>query len=416
MPDNPLRGHFLLDADVVFLNHGSFGACPRSVLEVQAGLRDRIDRNPVRFLARELPALLDAARQDVARFVGARPQDLAFVRNATSGVSAVLRSLRFAPGDELLLTSHAYPACRRAAEFVARGSGATLRVANIPFPIRNGEQAVEAVLAAVTRRTRFALIEHVTSPTGLVLPIAPIVEALKGRGVDVLVDGAHGPGMLELSLEALGAAYYTGNFHKWCCAPRGAAMLWVREDRQTGIQPPVISHAHGTARGDARFCAEFDWTGTDDPTPWLCVPEALRFVGSLVPGGWPALRSCCRALALSARRCLADALEQAPAAPDEMIAFLAAQPLPDRAAAGTTSGALDPLQALLYDEHRIEVPVIPWPAPPRRLIRISAMVYNHLSEYQRLAAALRLGGSRDGRQCPGRVAFPVSSSGDDQMA
>lgn len=381
------RRDFLLEPGLVFLNHGSFGACPRPVLQAQQRLRARMERNPVRFLSRELPGLLDAARHHLASFLGARAADLVFVRNATTGVNAVLHSLDFRHGDELLLTDHAYPACRKAAEYVARRTGVGLRVASIPFPLTAPDLATEAVLAAVTPRTRLALVEHVTSPTGLVLPLERIITELNARGVDVLVDGAHAPGMLDLHLDGLGAAYYTGNLHKWCCAPKGAAFLWVRQDKQVAISPTVISLGYGT--GPRPLQAAFDWAGTDDPTAWLCAPNAIDWLAGRMPGGWPKLRAHCRALALLGQSQLAGALDQSPAAPEEMVGFMAAQPLHEQADAPVRAHGLDDLQTNLFERHHIEVPVIDWPSPPKRLIRISAMPYNREEEYAYLASALR---------------------------
>ncbi|MCA9661874.1 MAG: aminotransferase class V-fold PLP-dependent enzyme, partial [Myxococcales bacterium] len=210
-----LRARWTLDPAITFLNHGSFGACPRVVLDAQQALREELEREPVRFFVRELPGRLDAARERLAAFVGADPADLVFVRNATEAVNAIVRSLDLQPGDHILTTDHAYNACRNVLEYVAERRAARVNVATIPFPIASPAQATAAILAAVTPQTRLALIDHVTSPTGLVLPIAEIVAALAERGVDTLVDGAHGPGMIDLDLEAIGAAYYTGNLHKW---------------------------------------------------------------------------------------------------------------------------------------------------------------------------------------------------------
>jgi isopenicillin-N epimerase len=250
---------------------------------------------------------------------------------------------------------------------------------------------VDAVLARVSTRTRLALLDHVTSPTGLVFPIARLVAALAARGVDTLVDGAHAGGMVPLDLAALGAAYYTGNCHKWMCAPKGAGFLWVRPDRQRDVRPTVISHGANARRTDvSRFRLEFDWVGTHDPSPYLCVPDALACIGGFVPGGWDEVRVRNRALALEARTILCDALGVPPPCPENMIGSLASVPLPDGPAVPPASAfATDPLQDALRTRFGIEVPVAPWPASPKRLVRISAHLYNARDEFERLAAALR---------------------------
>ena len=388
--DLDLRQHWGLDPEITFLNHGSFGACPLAVLEHQRQLRERMERQPVQFLARELEPLLDEARAELASFLGAAAEDLAWLSNATTGVNAVLQSLAFGPGDELLTTDHEYNACRNALEHVAGRSGATVVVAPVPFPLGSPDEVVDAVLSRVTARTRLALIDHVTSPTGLVLPIERLVRELAGRGIETLVDGAHAPGMLELSLDELGAAYFTGNCHKWLCAPKGAAFLHVRRDRRNRVRPLVISHGANSPRRDrSRYHLEFDWTGTDDPTAWLSVPAAIRFMGGLVEGGWPELRRRNRRLALQARDELCRALSVEPGCPDEMVGSMAALPLPPGAPGSTTSALYtDELQSALLRRFQIEVPIIPWPAPPARLVRISAQVYNRPEQYRRLAAAL----------------------------
>ena len=380
-----------LDPEVVFLNHGSFGACPRAVLEEQDRIRLRMERQPVQFFVRDLEGLLDTARAELAAFLHAPSTDIAWVPNATSGINAVLRSLSLAPGDELLTTDHEYNACRNALEYVAGRTGARVVVARIPFPLADADQAVDAILERAGGRTRLALIDHVTSQTGLVLPIARIVAALAGRGIDTLVDGAHAPGMLDLRLADIGAAYYTGNCHKWLCAPKGAGFLYVDPDRQSEIRPVAISHGANSPRQDrSRFLQEFDWVGTDDPSPMLCVPGAIRFMESLLPGGWPALRAHNRALTLDGRRELAEVLGIDLPSPDTMIGSLAALPLPDGAMEPPKSAMYaDPLQDELLRRWRIEVPIIPWPDVPKRLIRISAQIYNDPTQYRLLAEALR---------------------------
>jgi isopenicillin-N epimerase len=384
-----LATHWKVAQNITFLNHGSFGACPDIVLDAQTELRARMERNPVQFLDRELEPLLDAARAELGAFLGAQPQDLAWIANATAGVNSVLRSMAFAPGDEILVTDHGYNACRNAVEYVAQTTGARVVVAQVPFPLASGRQVVDAVTAAVTSRTRLALIDHVTSPTGLVWPIQPIIDTLQGQGIDVLVDGAHGPGMVVLDLDRLGAAYYTGNCHKWTCGPKGAAFLHVRRDRQLHLHPLSISHGfQGPTRGRPRFWMEFDWTGTGDPTAALCVPVALRFLAGLRPGGWPAWLAANRALVLQARDLLCSAWAVAPPCPDELIGSLATVALPGHLHDSDDATELppDPLAAHLWQVHRIEVPVMTWGG--HRWLRVSAQGYNHLPQYAKLADAV----------------------------
>jgi isopenicillin-N epimerase len=380
-----------LDPGVAFLNHGSFGACPRTVLLAQQAIRDRMEREPVQFFVRDLEALLDSAREALAAFIGADSQGLAFVPNATAGVNAVLRSLRFRSGDELLTTNHAYNACRNGLEFAADQVGARVIVAEVPFPIRTPDEALDHLIAQVSSRTRLALLDHITSPTALIMPIGRIVAALNERGVDALVDGAHAPGMLPLDVRSIRAAYYTGNCHKWICAPKGAGFLYVREDLRSEIHPLSISHGRNAKREDrSRFRLEFDWTGTDDPSAYLCVPEAIRFMGGLLPGGWAELMRHNHDLAIAGRRILCEALEIPPPAPDDMLGSMAALPICDGSPEAPASSLYaDPQQVQLFDRFAVEAPFVPWPAPPKRLIRISAQIYNELPHYHRLAVAVR---------------------------
>ncbi len=381
-----------LDPAVTFLNHGSFGSCPLAVLEFQREVRERMERQPVTFFVRDLEGLLDGARGKLATFVGSAAEDLVFVPNATSGVNAVLRSLEFQPGDELLVIDHEYNACRNALDYVAQRSGARVVVVKIPFPLTSGAEITARVLGAVTPRTRLALLDHVTSQTGLVLPIEDLVRELNAQGVDTLVDGAHAPGMVQLNLQQLGAAYYTGNCHKWICAPKGAALLHVRQDRQERIRPLVISHGGNSQRTDrSRFLIQFGWMGTSDPSAALSVPRAIEFIGSLRPGGWPEVMRSNRELALAGRRVLCEALGNPLPCPDELIGSLASVPIPDATDRTPSKNPLylDALQDRLLAEFGIEVPIVPWPAPPKRLLRISAQLYNSLPQYERLAGALK---------------------------
>jgi isopenicillin-N epimerase len=385
-----------LDPKVDFLNHGSFGAAPTAVLQAQTAIRQRMEAEPVAFFSRDLEGLLDDARVYLGAFVGANPDDLAFVDNATTGINAVLRWLPLAAGDEVLTTDHEYNACRNAMDAMASPVGARVVTVAIPFPAVGPEDVVDRVRAAVTPRTRLAVLDHVTSATALVFPIEELVAELAARGVDTLVDGAHAPGMLDLNLDDLGAAYYAGNLHKWVCAPKGAAFLHVRRDRQKGFHPLVVSHGANSERTNrSRFRLEADWTGTRDPSAWLAVPAALDLLGGLLTGGWPAVRLRNRDLARRARDLLCAALAIASPAPDAMLGSMASVPLPEETAAGRVQGVDlygDPVHDALL-ARGIQVMVTPWPQRPdggswRRLVRVSAALHNDLDQFVRLAAAL----------------------------
>jgi isopenicillin-N epimerase len=398
-----LARHWALDPEVTFLNHGSYGACPVEVLAVQREWRDRLERQPVKFLSRDLDGFLAEARGAVAAFVGADPDDLGFVANATGGINAVLRSLAFQPGDEILMTDHEYNAILNVARHVAARDGARVVVAHLPFPAISPDEIVDRVLAAATDRTRLAVISHVTSPTALVFPIERIVAELRDRGVDTLVDGAHAPGMVPLDLDALGAAYYSANLHKWVCAPKGSAFLHVRRDRQAPVRPATISHgANAPETRKVRFRSEFDWQGTLDTTAWLATPAAIEVVGGMVDGGWPAVMARNRALAVDAGRAIAAVLGTQPSTP-AMIGSMVALALPADGPLGGVASAdqsspleADPLQTRIYDEFAIEVPIGPFPVPAvespdasRRVIRVSMALHNDASDVDRLVEALR---------------------------
>ena len=287
-----VRHEWALDPSFLTVNHGSFGATPRVVQAVQAQRRARMEAQPTRFMATGLPQALRAAADRLGTFLGARGEDIALLDNATTGCNAVLRSLRLDPGDEVLVLSHGYNAVRQTVRFVTDRAGARMTEAALPFPAPDAAGLTEAVVKALGPRTRLAVIDHVTSGSALVMPLAAIVAACHDAGVPVLVDGAHAPGQLDLDLEAIGADWYAGNCHKWLCAPKGSAFLWARRDRQADLHPTVISHGYGQG-----FGAEFDWTGTRDPSPFLAIPAALDFHARL---GGAALRARNATLAAAA--------------------------------------------------------------------------------------------------------------------
>lgn len=376
---------FALDPTVVHLNHGSFGACPRNVLRDQDDRRAQLEFATMRYFVRQWQADVDVARAAVAGFVGADPAGLVFVPNSTTGVATVLASLALRPGDELLTTDHAYRACRLALERIATAAGARVVVAELPWPAPDAAAVTAAIVGAATERTRLALVDHVTSATAMIIDVAAVIAALAARGIDTLVDGAHAPGQVGLAIDALGAAYYVGNGHKWLCGAKGSAFLWARADRRAGLHPLVTSHGFASSYGPAnRFWAEHDWTGSHDPTPYLVLPLAIATIGAL-GGGWDRVRAHNHALVIAGRARVAAQLGAGAMAPDALHGAMAVIPvsLPPGAAAHA-------IERQLLDAGW-EVPVIAGPRG-QALVRISAHLYNHLAEYDGLAVALAAAG------------------------
>ncbi len=366
-----MKHEWRLDPDFLTVNHGSFGATPLAVLAVQEDWRRQMEAQPTRFMSRVLPAALRVAADRLAAYLGARGKDLAFVDNATSGCNAVLRSLRLAAGDEIVVLRHGYGAVMKTARFVAERAGASVVEAAVPFPRPSVEAVVASVAGVLTERTRVAVIDHVTSGSALVLPVAEIVAACHAAGVPVLIDGAHAPGQVDLDLTALDADWYAGNCHKWLCAPKGSAFLWARPDRQADLHPTVISHGFG--RG---FLAEFDWTGTRDPSPALCVPAALDFCERL---GGAALRARNVALAIEGASLVARRLNSEVGTDGPMTGAMGLVRLPVGRVADDAL-ALD-VRGRLMDAgcdapvHAIDGAI--W-------LRLSAFAYNEADDYVRL--------------------------------
>jgi isopenicillin-N epimerase len=387
---SPLVKHWNLDRTVTFLNHGSFGACPIPVLEKQNEYRLRMEEEPVRFQVRELEELIWESKNALANFIHAKAEDLVFISNATTGVNTILNSLQFEAGDELLTTNHCYGACLNAAKWFCEKANAKVVVAEIPFPISSPEEVTAVILNKVSAKTKLVMIDHITSPTGIIFPVKEIVAALNSRGIDCLVDGAHAPGMLDLNLEEINAAYYTGNCHKWTCSPKGSALLHVRKDKQHLIHPLSVSHAYDVPDVKEKlWSSNFFWPGTNDYTTYLCVKDAINFMGNLFDGGWNELRNNNRNLVLAARKMLGEKMNTPLPAPEEMIGslsniFLSKTELPEYG-----FNYIDPLQNKLWDEYKIEVPVIIWnKTEPRLWFRISAQCYNSIEQYEYLGEAL----------------------------
>ena len=372
-----LRRLFRLDEAATFLNHGSFGLTPLTVLAAQEALRAEMERQPVQFLSRvTLQPRLRAAAGQLAAFLGAAGEDLVFVDNATTGVNAVLRSFVLRPGDEVLVTDHTYPAVRNAVRFVCERAGASIVEAKLPFPAQSSDAIVAAVTAALTDRTRLAIFDLVSSASAIIMPVAALSRVCRDAGVRVLVDAAHGPGMLDLDLPALQADWVSGNAHKWLFAPKGCALLWAAKEAQQDLHPTVISH--GFEQG---FTNEFDWTGTRDPTAWLAMPAALDFYRSMGDG---TLRARNHALAVAAGEMLAKRWGTMTGAPAAMAGAMAVVRLPGRSPA--TLAAAQAVHDRLWQKYHIEVPVMS--IGQALWVRVSAQIYNDLEDYEKLAVAL----------------------------
>ncbi len=381
-----MLAHWPLDPAITYLNHGTVGVVPRRVTEAQRAISDELERQPARFLLRELadtgpwpmtaPPRMRVAAAAVAAFVGVAPDDLLFVENTTTGCNAVLRSFPFAAGDEILLTDHGYGAIANAAHYAATRVGATARTLELPYPGTTPQAVTAAIEAALTPRTRMLVVDHLCSTSALVLPVREICAACRARGVSTLVDGAHVPGMLPLDIPALGADFYTGNLHKWAMTSRPLGLLWAAPERRAGLHPTVISWGYG--RG---LAAEFDLPGTRDPSAALSAPAGLAFLREL---GIEAMRAWNHRLAWDAARALTRHWGTAIPAPEAMYGSMVTIPLPDRV--DPDPRAVETLRTALLFEDRIEAQLLAFRG--RAWLRLAAQVYNEPADFERLREAI----------------------------
>lgn len=369
-----LRDLFLLDPSVIFLNHGSFGACPEPVFRVYQDWQRELERQPVEFLGRRADVLLDAARAPLAAYLGADLDEIIFVTNATIGLNQVARSLLLQPGDEILTSDHEYGALDYTWDFIASKAGAKVVRQTVPLPLNCAEDFIEAIWAGVTPRTRVLFLSHITSPTALIFPLEELCRRARAAGILSIVDGAHVPGQLDVNLHALGADFYSGNLHKWLCAPKGSAFLYARREHHTWLEPLVISW--GWHYGSS-FVTQNQWQGTRDLAPFLSVPAAIEFQRA---HDWPEIRRACHALARQTyqRITALTGLEPLSADSDQWFAQMVALPLPACDA--------EVLKARLYDEYRIEVPVTR--QGQRLCLRVSLQAYNSQADVDALLVAL----------------------------
>lgn len=371
------RSHFLLAEDVVHLNHGSYGATPHEILDVQRRWRDEMEREPSGFMHARFPALLRRAADALGGYINAEANQIALVENATTGVNAVLSSLEFQSGDEILITDQTYGAVRNTVAHVCRRGGARLVTVSLPFPNPDEAGVLRSFANGLSERTKLVILDHVTSPTALVLPVEKMAALARQTGALILIDGAHAPGMIQLDLETIDCDYYTGNCHKWLCTPKGCGFLWAREDRLDGLHPTVISHGHGNG-----FLAEFDWIGTRDGSAQFVLPDALAFRDRF---GDTAVREYNHALVLTAADRLAASWMTRVGASDAFIGSMAMVELP-------VAGPVSPhrahaLRAELLKESRVQVPVNALRG--RFWVRLSAQIYNDFDDYDQLDQAVR---------------------------
>ena len=384
-----LYKHWGLDPNTVFLNHGSFGATPIAVLDEQDRIRRLMERDPVHFVERLSHEMWQDSINELSKFLNADSGGMSFVANATTGVNTILRSLNLSKGDEIIVPDHAYQACRNAIDFVTERSGARTVVIRIPFRIDDESDIIDPIVSAINDKTVLAMIDTVSSPTGIRMPFEKLVGLIQERGVDVLVDAAHGPGIVPLDIRKLNAAYITGNCHKWICTPKGSAFLHIRDDRREGVKPLTIGHGYSSDLPSAeKFRMEFDWTGTRDPSPWLCIPFAISHIGGLINGGWEKIMNKNHEMAIFGRDILCEALDISPPTPDSMVSSMSSVEFPWNEDVGPAPIDGDPIHNTLFDEYRIQVPVISWPNHNRKYLRISAQIYNSKEDYEYLSDSL----------------------------
>ncbi|MCA0451341.1 MAG: aminotransferase class V-fold PLP-dependent enzyme [Proteobacteria bacterium] len=364
---------FILTSDTIQINHGSFGATPILVLDAADAWRRKFEADPTHFMRRLWAPSLAEAKAKLAAFLNADIAGLAFVMNASDGANAVLRSLDFAAGDEILVTSHGYRAVSKTVEHVCRRTGATARIVDIPFPLTGPDTVVDAIDAAITARTRLLVVDHITSPTAAVFPVAAIQTRARKRGVPVLIDGAHAPGQVPLDIAALAPDFYIGNCHKWLFAAKGAAFLYAAPQFRDRLHPGTISHGYGQG-----MAAEFDWVGTRDVGAWLSVPDGIAYGENL---GWAQLRQRNNDLASDAAKLLSQVWGTRIGTPDSMRAHMACVEIPLTGPADEARA--QKLWSKLYDAHRIQMPVIAFAGA--LWARPSVQIYNRAADYEALA-------------------------------
>ncbi len=381
-----IKDLFLLDPEIIFLNHGSFGACPQPVFQTYQAWQHELERQPVEFLGRRAANLMADARARLAAFLCASADDLIYFPNPTTAINMVARSLHLRPGDEILTTDHEYGAMDRTWRFTCKHTGAIYVQQPISLPVRSPESMVEDIWSGVNERTRVIFISHITSPTALIFPVEAICQRARQAGILSIVDGAHAPGQIHLDLTAIGADIYTGACHKWLMAPKGAAFLYARREVQPWLMPLVVSWGYESEQpGDSQFIGYHEWQGTRDLAAFLSVPAAIEFQAN---HNWEKLRQDCHRLAIETRRRINNLTGLDAICPEDDLPGASYRWFRQMFSARLPSQVdLDRLKQRLYEDYRVEVPLVHWNG--QNLIRVSLQAYNDAGDAHALVEALR---------------------------
>jgi isopenicillin-N epimerase len=373
-----IKDQFLLDPSVTFLNHGSFGATPIPVFEEYQRLQRELEREPVEFLGRKAALLLQRSRETLANYLFVDRDDIVYVPNATHGINIVAHSVELHPGDEVLSTDHEYGAMDRTWQFLSEQKGFRYKNFEISLPVTSTDLFVDQLFSEVTSKTRIIYLSHITSPTALIFPVQQICQKARELGILTIIDGAHAPGQIDLDLGSLGADFYTGNCHKWLCAPKGSAFLYTRKDVQKLVQPLVVSWGwHADVPGPSPYVDYLEWTGTRDISPFLAVPTAIAFQKD---HDWSTLRNSCHNLAVWLNKEVSKILStESLSSSPEWFKQMVSIPLPNLLPA-------EVLQHRLFNDYKIEVPIVGWKG--KNLIRVSIQAYNSLQDLEKLITAL----------------------------
>ncbi len=387
---NPLVQHWSLNKKIVYLNHGSFGATPTKVLEAQHQLQLENEAEAIEFYIDKLPDLLHTSKAALANFIGTSTNNIVFVQNTTTGVNTILNSLTPNEGEDWLTTNHAYGACVHAYKHFANKHNCRVITAHIDYPITSEDAILESIEKSITPKTTIALIDYITSASAIILPIKKIITLLHSKGIKVIIDAAHAPGMIDFNLDELQPDFFVANCHKWICSPKGSAFMYVAPQHQQLIHPLVISHYNDTnIDGADHWSNQFMWDGTHDYSAYICVKNALEYMPTLIQGGWEGIKKHSHELVWAAANKIASTLQVQLPAPEHMVGSICNIPMPDGIAASRKFHSNVALKDALFHKCQIEVPVFMFPAAPTQWLRISAQLYNSMEQYDYLLDCLK---------------------------